>query len=196
MRLPKSILDEVKDCRKDTKLRYKLATRRSSKMLEKPMTLIPLSVYSSLLSSSLSKDGDVQIETKLPGDPRPEQTFSLKSLTKDPNQVLIIGPFGEIYHANINKLRKVRESPNVYAPKSEQRQCLELTPIVYAKLAMKHGKTVKTKQATNSEFFEFTTSWGATHIAMPGDFIIIENNKLGYRVQRQVFLQTYNLSNY
>lgn len=184
MRLPKSIIDQVKECKKDIKLRYKLVTRRSAKMLEKPMTLIPFSVYSTLLLAADNQNKDVLIDTVLPGDPKPEQTFSLKSLTKEKNQVLVVGPVGEIYHANINKFRKVRGTVNMYAPMSEMRQCLELTPAIYAALSAKLSKN-------NPNYFEFNTSWGATHIAMPGDFIIIENNQLGYRVHRQVFLSTY-----
>lgn len=41
--------------------------------------------------------------------------------------------------------------------------------------------------------FTFTASWGETMIAKVGDFLVYEDEKLSYRIDREVFFNTYEL---
>lgn len=114
----------------------------------------------------------------LSGDTEPEQVF-----TPRPDHVLVIGPLGEVYHADLTaKFDHVKS--NIYVPKKETRRCLEVTPTVYTVLEYKSKDTT------------ITTSWGAKHIVKPGDFIIMNGDTPDYRVKRTVFMKTYHVTNH
>jgi len=43
------------------------------------------------------------------------------------------------------------------------------------------------------EDMTFTASWGEDMVANTGDFLVYEDGKLSYRIEREVFLNTYEL---
>lgn len=186
--LPVWIVDQVKTCVKRP-LKYTLIHDKRYKswgafkrnVLSKPLTLVHYDVFSEALKQ-LKGTG---IVTQLPGDPEPEQVF-----VPPPDHVLVVGALGEVYHADLErKFECVGKADTcVYVPRHEVRRCLEVTPRVYAVLRNTHGFEIE------KGVMRMTTSWGAKHIVLPGDFLMMTNNGLpDYRVQRMAFRKTYLL---
>lgn len=158
--------------------------REFKTLLKLPFSIIPYKAFSHLFKTNYA------FETRVPKDPIPEQTFTLLDIF---DKVLVVGALGEIYHANINsKFKKIYKLDSKkliirYIPVPEVRRYVVVDTDIFTLIlgGKKEGLT-----GFNS-IVKIPTSWGASHICMIGDIIIIEKNGI-YRVQKDVFELTYS----
>ena len=57
-----------------------------------------------------------------------------------------------------------------------------------------HSKPVEIECVENKINFSFIASWGEEMIAKGGDYLVFENNKLSYRIEREIFFNSYTIN--
>lgn len=164
-------------------LRYRLihktidSVQEFNALIKHPLTLIPYALFAHLFAPSK------RLATKLPGDSQPEMVFTVKEVV---DRVLVVGPLLELYHANLSKFTKLKESKSTYIPIQDDRLC---TVPIDNELFHIIRKLVK-EENKNAKLLHIPTSWGATHILKRGDMLVLDKKGV-YRIQGKVFKITY-----
>jgi hypothetical protein len=190
----KEIADYLKPfalkCAKRTDVVYKyidapFKSKRDFKLaLKRPCTLIAYGAFSSYV------DTDTRFVTKLKGDREPEQEFSVSQVFVPPySKVLVVGPIGEVYYADLKSKFKKRRVDGQYVPRGDLRRCALIDNVHFKKI--KDMVSAKNSDAKTREL-RVPTSWGAMHLLKKGDTLIVEADGV-YRIKGSVFAKTYRI---